>query len=263
MLLFVGSIIMKVFELFTPDQLRYKQLKSPIRRKHKELTKSTADRPHVGTGVFATVFSPEKLPGSVEKIASPDKIESLSQDGYYQYLDMLSKNGRSLNNPFFPKIHSLKTYRGSDGEYTYNVEMEQLHPLTSLSLEEIMTIGHRLFSNFDHTLDEYKKAHNFKQRYSYNPKNKSDEQNNNITGHRNKDLHEMGLAALALLFDKAIDSTRNASTTIIDSNLKKALMLIRQVVNTNPESAPDIHAANLMVRRGPFMPQVVITDPIA
>ena len=77
---------MKVFELLTPDNLKYKQLKSPVRQKWRGITKPSSARTYLSGGAFANVYDVENKPGSVEKIAQPH-ITSLDSDAYYQYLD--------------------------------------------------------------------------------------------------------------------------------------------------------------------------------
>lgn len=254
---------MKINELFlTPDQLKYKQTKSPINRKWQTLVKSSPERPQLGGGKFASVYAPEKLPGSVEKVAKPEWLESLADDGYYQYLDMISKNERIANNPFFPKIHNLQTFRGSDGKYTYKVELEKLHPLSSLSTEEIITIGRKLFTNFDQLFKNRKKMFDVGTNPSSDTSEYHDDTNKRQHQYESK-LRYAAMNTLSMLFDKAIDWSSEVSTNIKDPNLKKALMMIRSIVKSTPNSTPDIHEDNIMVRRGPFAPQIVITDPIA
>ena len=173
---------------------------------------------------------------------------------------MISKNERISKNPFFPKVHDLKTFRGSDGKYTYTAEIEKLHKLETLSIDEIIMIGRNLFTNFDAAFhgDKEKQVWN-----SHPGKPTGDDHYATDKKEYSSGLHRIALDTLAKLFDQAIDHASGVATNINNSNLKQALMLIRKLVKANGDMTSDIHRGNIMVRRGPFTPQIVITDPVA
>jgi hypothetical protein len=245
---------MKLNELFlTPDQLKYKQTKQKIAPKWNRLSKTDDTRSRLGGGAYADAYASEKDPGSVDKVAKPSEINSLSSDAYYQFLDMLSRNDRIANNPFFPKIHKLETFRGKDGKYTYRVNMEKLSPLKTLSTEEAVRIGTELFA-------EYGPAHKaMRKNYGIKPTRPSEDPEQDDQGH-NK--HFAAIYILAECFQQALYSD-GPPTNILNSHLKQAITLLRNILKKRQSFAPDLHAGNLMVRRGPFAPQIVITDPIS
>lgn len=244
---------MKVFEIFmTPNQLKYQSIDEPIDDRWERLRATPRGRSRVGTGAFASVYASEKDPGSVEKVASPLMISSLSNDGYYQFLDAIAHNDRISKNPFFPKIYKLQTFRDKEGKYTYSVNMEQLHALKTLSSEEAIRIGRELFTNFDGVFKAVRKEQNVQgSRPSRNPE--ADENKIRLQ-------HLVTIMTLARCFNDAIQA--DTVTHVTNTHLKQAIMLIHKIMKSSEDRAPDLHTGNLMVRRGPFAPQIVITDPI-
>jgi hypothetical protein len=244
----------------TPDQLKYKQIDTPIMNKWNELkTRNQTTRPQIGNGLYADVYEPENDPGSVDKVAKPGGIQSLSKDGYYQYLETISKNSRMQNNPFFPKVYKLETFKDKNAtypynEYTYEVNLEKLHPLKSLSAEEAIRLGRNLFTDFDVKLKERKKEYGV---YKHKPSPTDPDREER----REQTVHAMAIPTLADCFDHAL-AAHTPVTTIKNSHLKQAILLIRNVIK-RAGGSPDLHSGNLMVRRGPFEPQIVITDPVS
>jgi hypothetical protein len=246
---------MKLNELFlTPDQLKYKQTKQTIAPKLKRLSQTDNSRQRIGGGVYASAYASEKDPGSVDKIADPSEIRSLSTDAYYQYLDAIARNDRIANNPFFPKVFNLETFRGKDGKYTYKVNMEKLAPLKTLSLEEITRIGSELFTDFAAV---YKHA-----RTEYGIKDTRPTGDAHTDNDKQQTKLFLAVRAFADCFQQAAYSD-SPPTNIKNAYLKQALMFIRNILKRNSSFAPDLHQGNMMVRRGPFAPQIVITDPIS
>lgn len=254
---------MKLHEIFlTPDQLKYKDTNKNILSKWDELGHKSDERQKIGQGFYADAYSSEKDPGCIDKVARPSEVRSLSNDAYYQFLDMIAHNDRIASNPFFPKIYKLETYRGNTDvgqRYTYQVNMEKLAPLTSLSTEEILRIGRELFSDYDIV---FKKERN---RYEV----RGTKPSGNISKDNEQKIkfdyayHRIAILALAQCFDNAIQTDVSRSNNITNSYLNKAILLIRKILKSNPSFLPDLHGGNLMVRRGPFAPQIVITDPVS
>lgn len=245
---------MKLFELITPTDLKYRSITNRSAYDKAKAMRKAIDRnksEFVGNGAYASVFQSEKDPGSVQKLARP--IPSLTNDGYYQYLDMIAKNDRMSNNPYFPKVYGLKTFKDRAGNYTYRVNMEKLHNFNTLSTEELEMLGRKMFTNFD-------------QRYSEDRKNwlPYEGDQNRDEEIRSSAAHKGARDALIDLIERAIHRRSKVSTNIKDPYLKQALSMLRHLVKTgNKEYMSDIHQGNIMVRRGPFTPQIVITDPLA
>lgn len=57
-------------------------------------------------------------------------------------------------------------------------------------------------------------------------------------------------------------SQSRLATIVKDRYYKQALMLIKGMIAKNDRMREDMHDENIMIRRGPGGPQVVITDPV-
>lgn len=224
---------MRLYEIttpLTPDKFEPGQVPS-----RKSINFGMDNQEEIGSGIFGTAFSTPEEPGTVRKVVGP--LHNL--DAYFKYLQLISKNERFTNNPYFPKIFDLqvKQFQYEKDErpyYMYAVDMERLHPLDTLSDKEIELIVDRIFYA--------EKAF----RWSSNE--------------------------LADVVEKVLRQTSRAkipaakrskfSTAIKDTKFKHAVLLLQSLFRKEQFSF-DIHTGNLMVRRGPGGPQLVITDPVA
>ena len=238
----------------TPDQLKYKQTNQPIASKWNQMKQTDDTRKRIGGGGYADAYASEKDPGGIDKVAKPSEITSLAADAYYQFLDMIAHNERIAKNPFFPRVYKLETFRDKAGKYTYNVNMEKLAGLSSLSTEEATRIGRELFTDFDTVVKQQKKEFRL-------PKTRPTGDAND-TENRTKMSHLTAVMGLADCFNEALFSS-TPPTNITNSHLRQAITLLRKILASNSKFSPDLHHGNLMVRRGPFAPQIVITDPIS
>lgn len=260
---------MKVMELLTPNMLKDQPTDQPARSKWNELTRQKGTKQISKNSRYADAFSIDNDPGTINKVARPTNkdelgrethLTSLGEDGYYQYLDMLSKNERISNNPFFPRIYDLKTFKGKDSKYTYSVNMEKLQPMDTLSLEEVLMLGRNLFTDFDASMKQYR-AEIYPDLKT--PKRTDSEAENERLQHWYQgSMRNAAVDCLAHMFDVAMDYNSGVATNVKNSHLKQAMMLIRKTVQSN-QFVSDIHRDNIMVRRGPTAPQIVVTDPIS
>lgn len=255
---------MKVFELVNQQSFTPKRLKTPASVKYRETLKNTDhNRELLGQGSYANVYARDNDPGAVDKVAKPISpverdgpgkglSDGLENDAYYKYLKLITTNDRMSSNPYFPKIFDLKTFKGNDGRYTYEVNMEKLHRLTTLSLEEVKMIGDNLFTNYRAVVKDSIEA--------LAPGGIETEDKEMI-----KQITKRGhLEALSNCIQGAIENQSEPATYIKDQKLKQAVMLIRGLVKkTHPHMINDAHVGNIMVRRGPFTPQLVLTDPVS
>ncbi len=69
------------------------------------------------------------------------------KDAYYQYIKAVSQV--SSENPFFPRVYDIKTIRDKNNRITYDIKIEHLNELNSLSKEELFRMAKRLFVNVD------------------------------------------------------------------------------------------------------------------
>jgi hypothetical protein len=301
---------MKVFELLTPQKLEPKDTEVSARDNFDRLNRGQDDRygaetqsdeengiERLGSGLFGTAYSTKEEPGTANKVVRP--ASNLGRDGYYQYMKMLASHKEGSDNRYFPRVYDVEVFKSPPDPnqryqepYTYKVEMERLHRFSDLSVEEMMEMGNKLFSNFQALLS------------SYNQKRKNLRDENKVrdkigAGKRSRDEHErLKIQKQKVLFgqkgeeeysrkfksvveDAFFDAIRTAmevpyrpapgdkgpATNIKDPELKRALIVLRGFIKKsrkgdNDPRGPDIHGGNIMVRRGPFAPQLVFTDPV-
>jgi len=197
---------------------------------------------HNSSGLYATTYATPDEPGTAHRIIR--SATNLKSDGYFKYVSALAKNDRITKNPYFPKIYSVNVKEDEKGLARYAVEMEALLDFDSLSAEEMQMLGERMFFNFHSMLKHYRAR-----------MNELGIKDAKLTDH--KTLQFTLLKGMENLFSYS----SKAMTYIKDPNLKGAMLILSSLVkkqNTNP----DIHDGNLMIRRGPGGPQIVITDPV-
>lgn len=203
----------------------------------------------IGSGMFATAFSTPEEPGTVRKIVGP--IDDLKKDAYFKYIEIMAKNDRMSANPYFPKIFDIQVRRFYRKDFTgkvnlgvkymYAVDMERLLRFDSLSQEEARVLGNKMFNDFERQTKPI--------RYKAGSGDRSEPRN-----------YFEGLESMiTIVLD---DWFRSRLTTAIkDSRFKQAVMLIMKL-EKDDNIAMDIHSENIMLRRGPGGPQIVITDPV-
>lgn len=207
------------------------------------------DTDELGTGAFATAFSTRTEPGTVRKIVKPQLEDTFERDAYFKYVQLLTKHERFLKNPYFPKIYDIqvKTYEKNGGTYyTYAVDMERLDHWSSLSEEEALMLGKRMFHDYERLAKQHFK----------NNKGMPDQQRVSLLEFIRFDIFK----------GYGVRDFETHSTVFKDSDLKKAIMLIQSLENVFKGADKtlffDIHAGNIMVRRTPGGPQLVFTDPV-
>lgn len=192
------------------------------------------------SGRYASTFIHKDTPHDATKIVHKVKENDVKKDPYFKYVSALAKNDRISNNPYFPRIYSVKVAKNGHGEAHYKVDMEALMDFDTLSKEELQMLGEKLFFNFDPWVkDMYAR----------------------LEGKYKEGARELYVAAVLTAMQKAMRHD-SISTYIKDPKLKHAMVLLRSLVKEK-DVRPDMHAGNVMVRRGPGGPQLVITDPVA
>lgn len=239
---------MKLNELqtITPKDLTPKQYKQGNIATTGKLFPKDAERIGRRDSKFGAAYSTPDEPGTVTKIVR--NTEDLKRDAYFQYVSALAKNDRIANNPFFPRIYKVKVVKDKYGAESYSVEMERLMEFETLSPEECNMLGERLFFNYKGFEREA-----FARQKEITPTERRDA------------VSREGNAGYALLMAmrKCLDYPEQVATYIKDPKLKAALMILQSMIKRDVEIVPDIHSGNVMVRRGPSGPHLVITDPIA
>lgn len=239
---------MRLYEItsLTKDQFTPKHRESP-----KAIGKDFGqeDQEEIGSGMYAEVFSTSQEPGTVRKI-STEPVGNLKHDAYFQYVSMIAKNDRMSSNPYFPKVFDIQVrsfYRKDYSnkvnlgiEYVYAADLERLLPFNSLSSEEARILGNKMFYDFEK---------------KYRP-------GRNVSGATKINYRDELTDRIDDTFDKYIWSSQFA-TVIKDRYYKQALILIKGMINKQgSQMQTDMHSENVMIRRGPGGPQIVITDPV-
>ena len=230
----------------------------------------------LGAGMYATAFSSEQEPGTVRKISNPRTIDTIEKDAYLNYIKMISENDRFTSNPYFPKIYDVQVKKLTTKDdnarpwemYVYAVDMERLQKYDSLSNEEALMLGEKMFNDFKgiaHDMIEKKTVEiDDGARLAFAnplPKDRGREKRNAYTWYT-------GVLVDFIHYAITGGSKHPSMTTTIykDPELKKAVMLLRSLKSKADFKGItlfyDIHDENIMVRRGPGGPHLVFTDPL-
>lgn len=207
----------------------------------------TGKAENLGAGMYATTHAWRSEPGTAIKTSNP--VHRLEDDMYFNFVRMIASKKHIQDNPYFPRIYDVKVYktRGDSETYVYQVKMERLHDLRNLDTPELLAIGRQMFTNFDDMVASFK--HN--------------KQFSSGVGTPKIRTNEFVLRKIILrTLDQSFSYNAQAATNIKDPNLKQAILIMKKMINSTDEMATDIHDGNIMVRRGPFTPQLVFTDPV-
>jgi hypothetical protein len=238
---------MKLYELkaITPPDLIPKRI--PVRSFDKTDMFSMVPKNGVrigNHGVQASAFTTDNEPGTATKIIRD--AGNLKSDAYFKYVSTLAKNDRISKNPYFPKIYGVNIKDDKNGRARYSVEMERLLDFNSLSMEEMYMLGDKMFFNF------YAFAKDARARMR------------DDLGKIDAKMQSAETASFAIMkaMERVIKYRAKVETYIKDPNLKGALLILKSLIKNDSGVNPDIHTGNIMVRRGPGGPQLVITDPV-
>ncbi|KKK65684.1 hypothetical protein LCGC14_2971680, partial [marine sediment metagenome] len=231
---------MKLFEISPIPPERFTP--QPSLKGLRKLEKHPGEKAEkIGAGNYASAWSTKTEPGTVRKVVTD--ISDPTNDAYFQYVRMITKNERLSKNPYFPKIYDVQVVKDKLFDlptYSYYVDMERLHSMSTLNDEEALTIGRNLIDGFDSWRNQ---THEGTKMYS-NPAKA-------LVGYIMRMVSPRFLAKGNRLLDN-----------IKDPNLKQALMFIKSVLRQNDRFFTDVHNENIMVRRGRHAPQLVFTDPL-
>lgn len=184
----------------------------------------------LGHGVYAAAVMSEKNPNSVMKISRG--TNNLEDDPYYGYLSSIATHPNVESNPFIPRVYQVKVYETTDNIYKffYIVKMERLYELTSLSDQELI--------KFILTITKSKMTVGFKAALGISSGDQI----------LKKQSHEQLIHIL-------VDKIRREK--IKDPQLQAAMNI---AASTGFEF--DITPSNIMVRKTPSGPQLVLADPV-
>jgi len=174
-----------------------------------------------GVGMFANVRQHPKDPHMVQKCQK--MTDDTKSDAYPIFVRVLLDSDQK-ENPFFPRIYSVKRYSDADEATLHKFEMEKLIEGNVLRPKQIVSIAEILFD------EEF-----------------------------NEDYKITTVTILA----QAIRSLCKAPYLLAhvnDNNLKSAIVFINRLVKNGLQL--DMHDKNIMFRRAAHGIQLVITDPV-
>lgn len=180
----------------------------------------------IGKGRYSTVRSDPKDPHMVTKKSKFDKntTQYHNKDVYPQFIEALINSDQKMN-PYFPRVYGMKSYTDQKGDKLHKFNIEKLEDLRELSKEELEHI-------MDLAIDEnVRKARKI-----------SDER------------------IFAWFISEAVKKN-SIRKEIKDKNLYNALTFLSKFLKKN--WFLDLHSENMMFRRTPYGPQLVITDPFS
>lgn len=98
----------------------------------------------LGSGMEAVVIKSQSDPSVIKIVATEDELQD---NAYMQYI-LLSKK-HSSHNPYLPRVESIKHIKSRDklvsNKDYYIVNLEQLQPLQSMSVEELDFLLDKIF----------------------------------------------------------------------------------------------------------------------
>lgn len=259
---------MRLHEITLSDKLKPKKVELSPRRLRADNEFLQPDHKELGSGMFGAAFSTPTEPGSVRKVVGPIDVTKLEYDAYFQYVTALTKNDRTMSNPFFPRIFDIEVreyqqkskHKTDYSDYVYAVDMERLHEFATLSEEEAKTIGHNLFHDFERIAVIRKEPQPAPEIQAVPHPHAFREAIINLL----MDVVSSGAGQFGGHARDRIAGRRGSARRVLikDPKLKQAVMLINRI-RRRGGFFNDISRHNIMVRRSRGAPQIVFTDPLA
>jgi len=217
---------MKILTLTEIIEPRLKKLKVGWNFGHERKFKSDAS---IGHGHFSSV-APDDDPHFVNKRSVRVVNPKDTHDAYWGYVYYIIKN-KLWQNPYFPRIYDVKRIVDKDGKMHFTAKMERLEPFDSDDIEgTVLPLVRRIF-----------------------------------TEEARKHFRLSGRASLKVILLKVIlDSMRHEGYLkyIKDDQLVDAIKKLKDYRNKYWVDL-DLHQNNVMIRRTPYGPQLVFTDPFS
>lgn len=213
---------------------------------------TTADEGEViGGGQVSTVKATKDDPHTVIKY---QHLPTSSSEASFMYAEYVIEN-ELWTNPHFPRFYKLDTYRDEKGRIIQKVKMEKLHNYRSLSIDDVNAIINSNFTNYAIKRIE-KKAEKLFER----------------DGRAKEDIPESDQAqvyfvTIGIALNAAYLSAEQQDKIIASQSIDNAITNLRMIHHEINErlspykSVYDMHSNNMMIRRGPYVPQIVFADP--
>lgn len=222
---------MKIYEIIQEDPFQVQDLKRktlPGFAVDKENTKH-----YINHGHFSSVYGHPDNPHDVVKATRRFSEE----DGYEAFIRALAEDEEMRDNIYMPRIRTARVITSTKTDQKASmVRMERLEPLSKLSERE----AHMLFVNLV----------------------------GNETALKAKAEYDDSWGVAAFCWRQSLTSFLNyhssgrIASTAINEDWLEALAWVRNVASERGWSM-DLHSENWMVRRTPYGPQLVITDPFS
>jgi len=219
---------MKLIELTERDNIQH--VKSNKRPNLKNLEK-------IGSGSEAVVYRAKN--NSVLKVLNIKNTE----DGTYQYIDMVMDNQDNL---FFPKIYSAKSYESPaySGGMTLYINMEKLVPFKSAKATHLFPILIKQMGLSDELNAELNLDYN----------------TDDITDQDYKKVEHIGFRIQRMFNEK--EGREKLIKHSTNPQLKDAFKKTSDIISSSSRLSGDLHDENFMLRLTGVGPQLVIVDPI-
>jgi len=214
---------MKILTLTEIIEPRLKKLKVGWEFGDKRKFKSDAS---IGHGYFSSVAPDDDDPHFVNKRSVRVVNRKGTHDAYWGYVYYIIKN-KLYENPYFPRIYDVKRIVDKDGKMHFTAKMEKLHPFNPNDIEgTVLPLVRRM-----------------------------------LTKEARSDFLEITAQGLLTTIKLAIESN-NYLKFFKDEQLIDAIKKLQDYMNKYWAEL-DLHQNNVMIRRTPYGPQLVFTDPFS
>lgn len=184
----------------------------------------------LGQGSYGRVFS-KGNPHTLSKV--PTRILSVdAADAYVNYIAYIVDNKLAQETPHFPRVYSIKTIKDGYDNWKYDIQIEKLHHMLSLTEEQYEAI---MVNNF------------------------------NINENNKIEILERPVGYICGVIRSYISGNiHNSPLTIKSESLLNACKILNKYYeNLQNDIVLDIHSSNIMVRLTQNIPQLVILDPFS
>jgi hypothetical protein len=190
-----------------------------------------------GRGFFSKVYTDQDDPHMVIKQSKfSDQLDT--SDGYYKYIEATIKNGMNGVNPYVPRVYKINAIdtgmqlmKGVNS-YNHEVQIEKLNVVYDLDIKDIEFILSKIFPE------------------------------DLVSSLLSKESPNEIFESVSDILFKILKGTYTIKKTL-SKDLNQVLELIKKLYDDKIITEIDLKPANLMIRRSPYGPQLVITDPAA
>lgn len=177
-------------------------------------------------GTFARVVPDKKDPHMVIKNDTSAKWHSHNPDNYNKYISLLIERDLINSNIHFPRVYNIKKIVDKHGKFIFKYQMEKLIRLSELSEADLEILARNICSNIS-------------------------------DGMTDRNL----VNAIYDAIENECDGADRGGQRLISKSLKQCIQIINDIGEEIGVPPNDIGGDNIMVRRTPYGPQLVITDP--